>query len=157
MSNILVGRTFDCITVNWVFHHLVGNTYQDCRKNCLNTLRQCKKLLTPNGVLLITENMFDGYLGSNFPSRLIYAITAKSWPWFVRLAKPFFNTAGVGVCFQSQRAWQQMFTQAGFDVIAFQRGLVWWWLRRLHHLLFLKVVSHGHFLLKPKKADSALR
>jgi ubiquinone/menaquinone biosynthesis C-methylase UbiE len=30
MSDILAGRTFDFIMVNWVFHHLVGNSYWTC-------------------------------------------------------------------------------------------------------------------------------
>jgi ubiquinone/menaquinone biosynthesis C-methylase UbiE len=150
MSNILAGRTFDCITVNWVFHHLVGNNYRACRQNCLDTLMQCKKILNPNGMLLVAENMFDGYLRSNLPSHLIYTITVIRWPWFVRLAKRFFNTAGVGVCFASRRAWQHMFAQAGFDVVAFQRGLEWGGrsFRLAIHLLFLRSISNGHFFLK---------
>jgi hypothetical protein len=151
----LRGRTFDCITANWVFHHLVGNDYRTSWKNCLDTLIQCKELLKPNGMLLVAENMFDGYLRSNIPSHLIYAITATRWPWFVRLAKRFFNTAGVGVCFQSRREWGHMFAQAGFDLVAFQPGLVWWWLGRTFRgmamrLLFLKSVSQGHFFLTPE-------
>jgi SAM-dependent methyltransferase len=166
MSDILRGRTFDCITVNWVFHHLVGNGYRACQENCLKTLIQCRELLKPNGMLIVAENMFDGYLGTNVPSHLIYGITALRRPWFVRLTKRFFNTAGVGVCFQSQQAWQQIFAQAGFDVVAFQRGLEWWWLERTLrrmdfrnmavHLLFLKSVSHGHFVLKPNPAQACL-
>lgn len=153
MAEILAGHKFDYITVNWVFHHLVGNSYRKCRKHCLNTLRQCKELLMPNGTLIVAENMFDGYLQSNLPSHIIYAITTIKWPWFVRWVKRFFNTAGVGVCFQSQKAWQQMFAQAGFDVVVFQRGLVWGWLGRsvrgmAIHLLFVKAVSHGHFFLR---------
>lgn len=157
MPDILAGRTFDCITVNWVFHHLVGNSYCACWKNCLDTLMQCKELLKPNGMLVVAENMFDGYLSSNLPSHLIYAITAVRWPWFVCLAKRFFNTAGVGVCFQSQRAWQHMFAQAGFDVVAFQQGLVWGgrsFRAMAMHLLFLKSVSQGHFFLKNNDTSS---
>jgi ubiquinone/menaquinone biosynthesis C-methylase UbiE len=158
LPGILAGRRFDYITANWVFHHLVGNSHRACWENCLQTLMLCKDLLKPNGMLLVTENMFDGYLKGNLPSHVIYAITATRWPWFVRLAKRFFNTAGVGVCFQSQRAWQQMFDQAGFDVVAFQRGLVWSWLRRsfrgmAYHLLLVKSVSHGHFFLKPRSGS----
>jgi ubiquinone/menaquinone biosynthesis C-methylase UbiE len=154
MTDILHGRTFDYITVNWVFHHLVGRNYRACRKNCINTLKQCKGLLKPNGTLVIAENMFDGYLESDLPSHVIYAITATRWPWFVRLVKRFFNTAGVGVCFHSQRAWQHMFGEAGFYVVAFKRGLRWWWLEGslrgiMFHLLFIKAVSHGHFFLRP--------
>jgi ubiquinone/menaquinone biosynthesis C-methylase UbiE len=154
ISNSLAGRTFDCITLNWVLHHLIGSGYKACRENCLDTLIRCKAILKPNGKVLVAENMFDGYLKSNLPSFIIYTITATKWPWFVRLAKRFFNTAGVGVCFQSQRAWQNMFAQAGFHVASFQRGLVWWWLSSfphiLIHLLFVRSVSHGHFFLEAK-------
>jgi len=155
MGDILVGRKFDCITVNWVLHHLVGRNYDACRKNCLDTLKQCRNLLNPNGILLVAENMFDGYLRSNLPSHLIYAITSIRAPWFVRLTKRFFNTAGVGVCFRSQQAWQDIFAESGFDSIAFQRGYVWE-LRSLRamafHLLFLRSVCHGHFFLRHKGA-----
>jgi trans-aconitate methyltransferase len=150
MTDIFPGRTFDCITVNWVFHHLVGNSYRACWNHCLDTLTKRKELLKPNGLVIVAENMFDGYLGANLPSHLIYAITSTAWPWFVRLASRFFNTAGVGVCFQSHRAWRHMFAEAEFEVIAFHRGPVWWWLGRsfrgiLVHMLFVKSISHGHF------------
>ena len=149
IPDLLAGRKFDYITGNWVFHHLIGNSYRTCWNNCLGTLMQCKELLKPNGMLIVAENMFDGYLGSNLPSHLIYAITSIRWPWFVRLAKRFFNTAGVGVCFQSQRAWQHMFAQAGFDVVPFHRGLEWGGrsFRLAIHLLFLRSVLNGHFFL----------
>jgi ubiquinone/menaquinone biosynthesis C-methylase UbiE len=152
MGSIMAGRTFDCITLNWVLHHLTGKSYEACRQNCIDTLIRCKAILKPNGKVLVAENMFEGYLKSNLPSFIIYTITATKWPRFVRLAKRFFNTAGVGVCFQSQRAWQNMFAQAGFRVASFQRGLVWWWLSSfpgiLIHLLFIRSVSHGHFFLE---------
>ena len=166
MTDILKGRTFDCITVNWVLHHLVGNSYRACRDNCLKTLMHCKELLKPNGTLIVAENMFDGYLGTNVPSYLIYVLTATRWPWFVRVAKRFFNTAGLGVCFQSQRAWQHIFAEAGFEVVTFQRGLEWSWLehtvRRKDfrnmavHLLFVKSVSHGHFSLRMYREGNRL-
>ena len=155
MGEIFAGRRFDYITMNWVLHHLVGKSHRLCQENQLNTLIRCKALLRPNGKLIIAEHMFDGYLESNIPSHIIYTITRMKRGWFVGLASRFFNTAGVGVCFQSQRAWRHMFAEAGFDVVAFQRGLVWWWLRGslrgvATKLVFLKSVSHGHFFLEPK-------
>jgi SAM-dependent methyltransferase len=155
MLAILPERNFDYITINWVLHHLVGNNYRACKENCVRTLKSCKALLRPNGMLIIAEDTFEGYLGSNLPSHLIYAITSIRWRWFVRLSQGWFNTAGVGVCFQSQQVWQRIFVETGFDLIAFQRGLVWWWLRRslrglVIHLLFVKSISHGHFFLKPR-------
>lgn len=150
MTDILTGRTFDYITMNWVLHHLVGNSYRTSLENCRKTLIRCKKLLKRGGMVIIVENMFDSYLGSNLASHVIYAITAIKWRWFVRWTKRFFNTAGVGVCFQSERAWRRIFGETGFDVVAFQPGLVWWWLGsslrgKAIHFLFVKSVSHGHF------------
>ena len=155
ISEILAGRRFDYITLNWVLHHLAGKNYRLSQENQLNTLIRCRALLKTNGKLIIAEHMFDGYLESNIPSHIICTITRMKWGWFIGLAKRFFNTAGVGVCFQSQRAWQHMFAEAGFDVVAFQRGLVWWWLRGslrgvATKLVFLKSVSHGHFFLETK-------
>jgi SAM-dependent methyltransferase len=152
IADIFADRTFDYIIMNWVLHHLVGNDYKTSRVNCLHALRHCKRILKPTGMVIIAENMFDGYLRSNFPSHLIYIITSIKWRWFVWLAKRVFNTAGVGVCFQSQPAWRRIFAEAGFDVVSFDRGLVWWWLRKFPycgiHLLFVQSVSHGHFFLK---------
>ena len=121
ISEILAGRRFDYITMNWVLHHLVGENYRLCQENQLNTLIRCKALLRANGKLIIAEHMFDGYLESNIPSHIIYTITRMKRGWFVGLAKRFFNTAGVGVCFQSQRAWRHMFAEAGFDVVSLSR------------------------------------
>jgi ubiquinone/menaquinone biosynthesis C-methylase UbiE len=158
MSETFAGRSFDCITVNWVLHHLTGNDYQACLENVLDTLDRCRQLLKPNGILLVTENMFDGCFGSNIPSRLIYTITAVRHPWFVRLAKRFFNTAGVGVCFQSREAWASLFARGGFDLVTLQKGKTWErTIRRdlAFRLLFLKPVSHGHFFLKPSAHGAA--
>src|SRR6266851_4991771 len=50
---------------------------------------------------------------------------------------------------------------SGINIVTFQRGLEWWWLRRsflgvMYHLLFVKSVSHGHFFLKAKKEQSTV-
>ena len=98
MADMLTGRAFDCITVNWVLHHLVGKSYRTCWQNCLATLVCCKGLLKPNG-----------------------------------------------------GAWQQLFAQAGFEVVAFQRGRGWWrgsFRVYADPLLFLKSASNDHFFLK---------
>src|SRR5262249_20328278 len=42
ISEIFAGCKFDYITMNWVLHHLVGNSYRLCQENQLNTLIRCK-------------------------------------------------------------------------------------------------------------------
>jgi hypothetical protein len=89
----------------------------------------------------------------NQPSHIIYGISSIKWQWIVRFTQRFFNTAGVGLCFQLQ--WERIFAEAGFDPVAFQRGLLCYWLGpslrwMMTRLLFVKAISHGHFFLKPK-------
>ena len=112
-DRIFAGRKFDLITINWLLHHLVGPTYQACADNCVATLRICQKHLAPNGVIFIAENMFEGFLGLNMPSHVIYSITRVKFPPFVRQARRFFNTAGVGVCFRNERNWGEILARAG--------------------------------------------
>jgi hypothetical protein len=63
------------------------------------TLEACRALLNPGCVIVAAENVFDGIAGANLPSWLIYQITSVRHPWFGRLFRRCFNTAGVGVCF----------------------------------------------------------
>jgi SAM-dependent methyltransferase len=144
--------TFDLISVNWLLHHLVGQSYWQSHRNAVSLLFRCKYLLSTRGLILVTENMFDGYLYSNLPSHLIYAITSVKTPWFARLANRAFNTAGVGVCFNSRRAWRRIFGDAGMTVWQEQHGIVWQKSpleTAAMHCLGLTQVSTRHFYLRP--------
>jgi ubiquinone/menaquinone biosynthesis C-methylase UbiE len=113
LEDIFANQTFDIITINFVLHHLVGGTWRQCVSNATNALKSAARLLTPDGMIIIAENMYDGILGRDLPSRIIYAISSIRNRQFVRLANRYFNTAGVGVCFHSQLAWEELFKRAG--------------------------------------------
>ena len=51
MGEIFAGRRFDYITMNWVLHHLVGQSYRLCKEHQVNTLIRCKALLRPSPYL----------------------------------------------------------------------------------------------------------
>jgi ubiquinone/menaquinone biosynthesis C-methylase UbiE len=42
ITNLLAGRTFDYITVNWVLHHLAGDNYRTSLNNCRRCLYAAK-------------------------------------------------------------------------------------------------------------------
>lgn len=143
-------QSFDIITINWLLHHLVGPSYETCAENCRVTLQKCEKLLKPGGTIIVAENMFDGFAGCNLPSWLIYRITTLQASWFVPIARRFFNTAGVGVCFRSAKAWQQVFREAGLTIAQNDAGYLWemgFKRRVMFPMLAIQKVSHRHFYL----------
>jgi ubiquinone/menaquinone biosynthesis C-methylase UbiE len=146
----LQGLKFDVITINWVLHHLVGPSYETSVANVQSALKACANLLTSQGVIVVAENMFDGLPIDDAPSRIVYAITSVKTPWFVKRIRYYFNTAGVGVCFHSQRAWERLFHRAGLRTKARFFGEFWGCdlkRRLLFAPLMLKSQRHGHYLL----------
>ena len=112
----LINYSFDVIQFNWVLHHFISDNYKSSRALQLEALREARMLLRPGGRIVILENFYDGFLLNNLPSRVIFELTAN------RLISPLIrqagaNTAGVGVCFNSLKAWQQMLRDCDFNRI----------------------------------------
>ena len=136
---------FDIVSVNWVFHHLVGDTYAESRANVIASLRACARLGTR---ISVWENMYDGHWIDGLPGWLIYRLTSlKSLAKLTRFAGA--NTAGVGVCFQSRRQWEKNFADAGLEIISAEKDVPFMASRRLlRAALHLKPVGLAHFWLK---------
>lgn len=94
--------TYDMISLNWVLHHMVGDSYMQSRRNQIWTLKTVKALLTARGRVSIFENLYDGYLVDSLPGRIIFNLTSSKAISGItqRLGA---NTAGVGVCFLSKK------------------------------------------------------
>jgi hypothetical protein len=121
------------------------------------TLEMCKRHLADGGALLVAENLFEGFAGTNIPSHVIYAITRIKLSPFVRVARRFFNTAGVGVCFRNERDWRSLLHRAGLepkDTIYRswppEKGVK----QLLIYCLGIRSRGHGHFFC-PRPAPSA--
>jgi ubiquinone/menaquinone biosynthesis C-methylase UbiE len=152
LTKLLPGKTFDLITINWVLHHLVGPSYRLSVENVKQALAMTSKMLSANGILFVAENEYQGLLESNVPSHVIYTITKIRNPAFVALIRRYFNTAGVGVCFQSQRGWLNIFKRCGLSVDYYMQNSRWKHgvkKRLMFLLLFLRMQRHGHFGLRP--------
>ncbi|HEY0105835.1 MAG TPA: class I SAM-dependent methyltransferase [Rhizomicrobium sp.] len=150
LRSLVGSQKFDVVTINWVLHHLVGDSYAQSQRNVVLCLETCASLLTPNGVIVVAENLFEGFGGTNAPSRIIYAITSNRWRLFARVARRFFNTAGVGVCFENEDTWGRLFDRAGLRIHRHSRGAAWkvrWKHRLLIGLLGLRSIRYGHFFL----------
>lgn len=143
-----LGR-FDVVFMNWLLHHLVDNgSYRRTRQHITRALADTRWLLNPGGHLSVFENMYDGALHHNLPSRLVFALTSSRGlaPLTRRLGA---NTAGVGVCFQSERAWRDLVAGAGYQVVSFTPDERWPMSAAKRALLGLRAVRVGHLWLEP--------
>jgi SAM-dependent methyltransferase len=140
---------FDLISMHWLLHHLVGDTYRATRINQRTALASLAKLLSHRGRVSVFENDYVGWLPDPYPTWAIYTITASSLLTPIARAMGA-NTAGTGVCFDSEAGWRRTFGAAGLDVI--DRAEPDTWRRRigLHArvALGLRDVRVGHYWLR---------
>lgn len=114
----LLTTQFDIVFLNWVLHHLVSPSYNATTQNQQRALQQAMHLVTPNGRLSIFENMYEGVVIENLPGYLIFQLTSARI--LTGLTRRFgANTAGVGVCFRSQRSWERLLRDTGIEVMTF--------------------------------------
>lgn len=144
MGSLFRGKNFDIIFMNWVLHHLVADSYLDTLRNIKSVLRMISKMMNDQGRISIFENMYDGLVFDNLPSHIIYHLTCVKTLEKL-MSRLGANSAGVGVCFQSKKAWLNIIENAGLRVIQYSdhdkcRGPFY---RKL--LLHLGNVRVGHF------------
>lgn len=143
---------YDVVFCNWLLHHLVTTgSYAETRRNVLDTLVTCRdRLLTARGFVSVYENDYEG-LVDDFPGRAIFAVTSlrRAAPLMRRLGA---NTAGVGVCFRSSRAWRRLFAAAGYELVAHTQDAdsvrVPWYARAA---FLIRRVPRGHYWLMPAR------
>lgn len=106
------------IIMNVLLHHLVGNSYRDSRRFVDEFLQSIKPLVGKDTVIVVFEQVFNGFVLHNLPAQIIYSLTSINRPqWFVRLVNTLgANTAGVGVAFASEKTWLRTFESNGYKV-----------------------------------------
>jgi len=145
LPRVLEGRSFDLVCFHWSLHHFVTDSYAETVAFQQRSLRQATALVSTRGRVSVFENLYDGLIWPSLPGRLVYTMTASQ-----RLAPVTrllgANTAGVGVCFLSERQWLDAFRLAG---LAVERRHYYAhsvrWLYRIG--LVTRRVRKGHFWL----------
>ncbi|MEM9410288.1 MAG: class I SAM-dependent methyltransferase [Planctomycetota bacterium] len=150
IEKLLPDQRFDLITFHWVLHHFVIGDYQSTKQMVENVLRICASRLTEDGRVSVFENMYDGWLFTDMPGRIIYTLTSAQW--LAPITRKFgANTGGIGVCFRSHRQWDAMLDRCGLEKVSYADGEEFRksWMRR--YILHMGNVRSGHFWLRRKK------
>lgn len=71
-DDVPITSKFDYIHVRTVFHHITGNTVGKSKELVKKSIISLKNLLNEDGVMLITEIYYEGYLIPKLPSHLIF-------------------------------------------------------------------------------------
>jgi len=115
------GEVFDLIFCNLVLHHLVTTgSYGRTKENVERVLAGFLGCLSESGCISVYEMEFNGVI-DDFPGHAVFALTSSKMlaPIVKRLGG---NTAGVGACFRSHRAWTKLFNGVGLDVVSRTRN-----------------------------------
>lgn len=144
---------FDLISVHWLLHHLVGDSYAQTTGNQRAVLGGLAGLLTGRGRISLFENNYQGLVLSALPGWLIYVATSmRSLAALTRRLGA--NTAGVGVCFRSEQQWRAMIAATGFKIVDYGEPDQWIWPLRWYWrvFLFLRRIRVGHYWLAPARS-----
>lgn len=141
---------YDLICFNWLLHHLVGNSYSETRKNMSTAINAVIPLLTPYGRVSIFENMYNGLAIDGLPSKIIFTLTSSKAIAGV-IKKMGANTAGVGVCFLSQKQWIETISKTGLKLLKYTDDEKWTIPIKWQVFLHIGNIRCGHFWLTNSK------
>jgi len=144
--NHALSEQFDIIFFNWLLHHLIDNSYARSLAKIDSVLSSAKGMLTQRGRVSIYENMYRGFIIDNAPSIIIYHLTsAKTIAPLMKRGGA--NTAGVGVCFLSQKKWYSIIERIGYGILNYTDDDTWPINWKWHAFLLIKNIRCGHFWL----------
>ncbi len=103
---------FDLILINWVLHHLVGNSLSITLQLIRSATEVAARALKPGGLIVVSENLIQSTFSERFASAALFKVTGS------RLLKPVISRmrdgaaiAGVGIYYMSEPQLHAMFPE----------------------------------------------
>lgn len=122
LDTLFAENSFDIVFANRVFHHFVDKTYSKTLSGMDRSIAMIHRILKEDGLLCIMDHFYDGMLIDSAASRLIYLYTSIKNPFLASLVKKLgAMTAGVGVCFQSEKMWIRRVEKGNFQIEGIER------------------------------------
>lgn len=111
-------ESFDYIFCNMFVHHLIGRTFGESEKIRDQVFVALKKILKPEGRIMITDNVNNGFLFNEASSRILFALTSCQNPIIKKVLFRFgAHSAGSGVCMMSLKMWNRLFMSAKLEIV----------------------------------------
>ena len=108
--------SFDYISCNWVFHHVVGRTISNSKNNLIDSLDCIKPHLDNSGYLIINEVYYDGYIYDKLPRSIIFYILKIQNRLKLRIPLRWF-IMDLLVCFYTRNELKHVLDESDFKVV----------------------------------------
>ncbi|MCL1863989.1 MAG: class I SAM-dependent methyltransferase [Defluviitaleaceae bacterium] len=110
-------NSFDLVFANYVFHHLIQDSYRKTINGISFVMDSIKSILNDGGTVCVSEISYNIPKIENLSSFLIYRASIIKTPFLAMIFKKFGSkSAGVGVCFQPIKKWKYLLCKSGFRI-----------------------------------------
>lgn len=143
----------DIVSFNLILHHLVSSSEPVTRGLQMRALSVWRGHVQ---FVFVNEYIYESFVG-HLSGWLIYRITKSTvlsaMAKYVSRVVPSLraNTFGVGVRFRAHDEWRRLFDEAGFEVVATERGMNEP-VSLPRRVLFIREIRRDSFVLRPKLA-----
>lgn len=118
-DNIPLESKFDVIHIKEVLHHITGNSVFESKLLVKRSLKNLKYFLNDNGVLLIHEIYYEGFLIPTFVNCLIFYLLKLQNNFNIKIpAKEFI--LGLNIYFYTRNELKSILNECGFRIIHYR-------------------------------------
>jgi ubiquinone/menaquinone biosynthesis C-methylase UbiE len=152
LKKLFKENTFDIVFANLVFHHFVKSTWKKSLEGMHEIMNQIAFIMKKGGYFLVSDHFYNGFLWDKATNRIVYTLTTCSLSPIIKLCKKMgAESAGIGVCFLSEKMWYDLFSRASIEVERVHYGveLGMKWYKKL--LLCRKSILLNNMIILRKK------
>lgn len=115
---------FDFIVFKTVLHHFISHSELMTSELQERALLKSAQLLSDGGCIIVEENFYESFLGTDITGRIIFFLTKlKAFETIFR--KLGANTAGEGVRFRSFSSWETIINKANLEISTVAKSNTW--------------------------------
>lgn len=107
---------YDYIHIKEVLHHVTGKTVSESNLSLKNSILRVHELLEKNGILLIHEEFYEGYLIQNLQSYVIFYLLKIQNRLKIKLPVKEF-ILGLDVYFYTRKELKKIIEECGFEIL----------------------------------------
>ena len=116
-------ESFDFISCNWLFHHIVGSDICNSKNLLIDSIYSIKSHLYRPGYLIVNEIYYEGYIYKTLPRTAIFYMLRLQNKLGIKIPLKYFLN-NLLVCFYTRNELKQLLKECGFEIV-FSKETSW--------------------------------